>query len=86
MRLYRKRASEFEWLADNYPISSVRLRYRTRGPTVPGRRSLSELMYGCCAGAEGAVLQRCNRHYRGLPATGKYTRNSGISAKQRDQC
>jgi len=28
MRLYRKRASEFEWLADNYSISSVRLRYR----------------------------------------------------------
>jgi ABC-type uncharacterized transport system ATPase subunit len=28
MRLYRKRASEFEWLADTYPISSVRLRYR----------------------------------------------------------
>ena len=28
MRLYRKRASEFEWLADNHPISSVRLRYR----------------------------------------------------------
>jgi len=28
MRLYRKRASKFEWLADNYPISSVRLRYR----------------------------------------------------------
>ena len=27
MRLYRKRASEFEWL-DNYPISSVRVRYR----------------------------------------------------------
>jgi hypothetical protein len=28
MQLYRERASEFEWLADNYPISSVRLRYR----------------------------------------------------------
>jgi len=28
MRLYRKRASKFERLADNYPISSVRLRYR----------------------------------------------------------
>jgi hypothetical protein len=28
IRLYRQRASEFEWLADNEPISSVRLRYR----------------------------------------------------------
>jgi hypothetical protein len=31
MRLYRKRASEFAWLADNEPISSVRLRYRIIG-------------------------------------------------------
>jgi hypothetical protein len=31
MRLYsRKRAEEFEWLADNYPIFSVRLRYIAR--------------------------------------------------------
>jgi hypothetical protein len=28
IRLYRQRASEFEWLADNEPISNVRLRYR----------------------------------------------------------
>lgn len=28
IRLYRERASEFEWLADNEPISDVRLRYR----------------------------------------------------------
>jgi hypothetical protein len=28
IRLYRERASEFEWLADNEPISNVRLRYR----------------------------------------------------------
>jgi hypothetical protein len=28
MQFYRERASEFEWLTDNYPISSVRLRYR----------------------------------------------------------
>jgi hypothetical protein len=27
-RLYRKRASEFAWLADNEPISSARIRYR----------------------------------------------------------
>jgi hypothetical protein len=29
IRLFRKQASEFEWLADNEPIPSVRLRYRT---------------------------------------------------------
>jgi hypothetical protein len=28
IRVYRERASEFEWLADNEPISDVRLRYR----------------------------------------------------------
>jgi hypothetical protein len=28
IRLYRERASEFGWLADNEPISNVRLRYR----------------------------------------------------------
>jgi hypothetical protein len=28
IRLYRERASEFEWLADNELISNVRLRYR----------------------------------------------------------
>jgi hypothetical protein len=28
IRLYRKRASEFQWLADNAPMSNVRLRYR----------------------------------------------------------
>ena len=28
IRLYRERASEFEWQADNEPISNVRLRYR----------------------------------------------------------
>jgi hypothetical protein len=28
IRLYRQRASEFEWLADNEPMSNVRLRYR----------------------------------------------------------
>jgi hypothetical protein len=28
IRLYRKRASEFDWLADNEPIPSVRIRYR----------------------------------------------------------
>jgi len=28
IRLYRQRASEFEYLADSEPISSVRLRYR----------------------------------------------------------
>jgi hypothetical protein len=29
IRLYRERASEFDWLADNEPVSNVRLRYRT---------------------------------------------------------
>jgi hypothetical protein len=29
IRLYRERASEFDWLADNEPVSTVRLRYRT---------------------------------------------------------
>ena len=28
IRLYRERALEFAWLADNEPISNVRLRYR----------------------------------------------------------
>ena len=29
IRAFRKRASEFEWLADNEAVPSVRLRYRT---------------------------------------------------------
>jgi hypothetical protein len=29
IRLFRKRASEFEWLADNALVDSVRRRYRT---------------------------------------------------------
>jgi hypothetical protein len=39
IRLYPQRASEFEWLADNEPISSVRLRYRIIA------RHYSELAY-----------------------------------------
>jgi hypothetical protein len=39
MRLYRERASEFEWLADNEPISNVRRRYRIIA------RHYSELAY-----------------------------------------
>ncbi|MFZ1152031.1 MAG: hypothetical protein WAR76_20235 [Xanthobacteraceae bacterium] len=29
MRLYRKRATEFQWLADNATIATVQRRYRT---------------------------------------------------------
>jgi hypothetical protein len=29
MRLYRKRAAEFQWLADNATIATVRRRYRS---------------------------------------------------------
>jgi hypothetical protein len=29
MRLYRKRAAEFQWLADNALVPSVQRRYRT---------------------------------------------------------
>jgi hypothetical protein len=39
IRRYRRRASEFEWLADNEPISNVRLRYRVIA------RHYSELAY-----------------------------------------
>jgi hypothetical protein len=39
IRLYRERASQFEWLADNEPISNVRLRYRVIA------RHYSELAY-----------------------------------------
>jgi hypothetical protein len=28
MRLYRKKAAEFQWLADNAPVPSVQRRYR----------------------------------------------------------
>jgi hypothetical protein len=55
IRLYRERASEFEWLADNEPISNVRLRYRVIA------RHYSELAYRDEQADKARIAERIER-------------------------